>query len=195
MFRYAVAAVVFLNELLWTLFRHFSLHVPVRENLPLHLCDLSFFILLLGLVRPTDRLADLAYFLGVPGALLAMFFPSIPETGAVGALAVFRFYLTHGAIFLTGFYLTFGRSYFPPYRSALISFVVLHLYALLLFPVNMALRTNYLYLFAIPDSVPASIRSLPHWGYIATSSIFFFAIFSLLWLAFPLVQRRRRRSE
>ena len=105
----ALFVVVLVNEGAWFAYRHFAVGMPLAENLPLHLCDLSVFALLTGLATGWRPFAEWAYYPGVVGALLAVVFPAVSETGAIRAVAEVRYFVTHIALVGAGFYFTFGR--------------------------------------------------------------------------------------
>ena len=81
MFRVSVFTLVLVNESAWFCYRHFVAGIPIIENLPLHLCDISVFVMFAALVTDNRRLAELSYFPGVAGALLAVCLPAISESG------------------------------------------------------------------------------------------------------------------
>lgn len=188
--RWTLFSIVFVNEVWWFLFSLWCLDYPFQYNLPLHLCDFSIIVLLIGLATRRRIFCDLAYFVGVPGAALAILFPDIAEVGGIQSIAIARFFVTHIALFGIGFYLTFGIRYYPSYWRAIISFVVIHLYALLLTPVNLWLDTNYFFLRSPAASAPAFLQAFPHWAYIGAFMLFFFVVISLLWIPFGVISRR-----
>ena len=118
-FRIALFIGVLINEGAWFAYRHFTVGMRLAENLPFHLCGLSVFALLAGLATNQRFFAAWAYFPGVVGALLAVVFPAVSETGAIRPIAEARYFITHIALVGAGFYLTFGRGYHPEAQAIL----------------------------------------------------------------------------
>ena len=177
------------NESAWFLYRHMVFERPVVKNLPLHLCDLSVFIMLFTLVTGRKRLAELSYYMGAVGALLAVCFPAISETGSIRLIAEIRYFITHIALVGVGVYFTFGRGYHPELGAIFRSFGFILLYALLVTPLNLMLDTNYFFTLAAPAQL-GFIHQYPHWLFLAVTSLIFLCAFALLHLPFALQRRR-----
>lgn len=182
-FRAALFVLVFLNEAAWFSYRHFVVELSLIKNLPLHLCDISVFVLLAALVTANRRLAEISYFPGVAGALLAVIVPAISETGAIRTIAEARYFVTHIALVGGGFYLTFGRRYRPPARAIWRSYLAVHVYALLITPINWLLGTNYFFTISPPKQV-AFLQQFPQLVFAAGVSATFLALFSLMYVPF-----------
>ena len=182
-FRIALFVGVLINEGAWFAYRHFTVGMRLAENLPLHLCDLSVFALLAGLATNQRFFAEWAYFPGVVGALLAVIFPAVSETGAIRPIAEARYFITHIALVGVGFYLTFGRAYHPEARAILRIYAAIVGYAILVTPLNLYLNTNYFYTLSAPAEV-RFIHAFPHWFFLGAVSATFLAAFGLLYLPF-----------
>ena len=189
LFRAALFIVVAANEIAWFSYRHVAGAIPFAKNLPLHLCDLSVFIMLFTLVTGRKRLAELSYYMGAVGALLAVCFPAISETGSIRLIAEIRYFITHIALVGVGVYFTFGRGYHPELGAIFRSFGFILLYALLVTPLNLMLDTNYFFTLAAPGQL-AFIHQYPHWLFLAVTSLIFLCALALLHLPFALQRRR-----
>ena len=193
-FRLALFALVLVNELGWFAYRHFVVGIPIADNLPLHLCDLSVFVLFAGLATGGRLWSELAYYAGVVGALLAVCFPAISETGSIRLIAEIRYFLTHVALVGAGFYFTFGCRYRPPARAILRSYIAVHLYALAITPLNLYLGTNYFFTLSAPKQL-AFIHAYPHWLFLVAVSAIFLTVFALMHLPFAWQRRDRDRAS
>jgi hypothetical integral membrane protein (TIGR02206 family) len=153
-FRYGILVFITFNEIAWTIYRDIYLDVPIRYNLPLHLCDFAFLVGMIALAMPRNTfLIPICYYIGIGASLLAMLFPEITEEGFIRHIAIARYFFTHIAIFSIGLYLTFGRKYYPTLKDVVYSFLVLLIYMGLIAIINSLLGTNYVYLQKRPDSV------------------------------------------
>ncbi|MGB1893299.1 MAG: TIGR02206 family membrane protein [Candidatus Latescibacterota bacterium] len=182
-FRIALFVGVLINEGAWFAYRHFTVGMRLAENLPLHLCDLSVFALLAGLATDRRFFADWAYFPGVVGALLAVVFPAVSETGAIRPIAEARYFITHIALVGAGFYLTFGCRYYPETKAVLRVYAAILAYAIVVTPLNLYLDTNYFYTLSPPTEVHF-VHAFPHWFFLGAVSATFLAAFGLLHLPF-----------
>ena len=191
-FRIALFAIVLGNEGTWFAYRHFVLAMPRGENLPLHLCDLSVFALLAGIATGWRPFAEWAYYPGVVGALLAVVFPAVSETGAIRAVAEVRYFVTHIALVGAGLYFTFGCGYYPPARAIVRVYLAIAAYAVAVTPLNMYLGTNYFFTISAPKEV-AFIHAYPHWLFLAAVSAIFLAAFGLMHLPFVRMASRNER--
>ena len=189
--RVSLFCVVLLNESAWFLYRHVAAEVPLIDNLPLHLCDISVFVMLLTLATGGRRLAEFSYYAGVTGALLAVCVPAIAESGEIRPIAEIRYFITHIALVGTGFYFTFGRRYYASSGAVLRSYLAVHLYALLITPVNLYLGTNYFFTISAPKV--DVLQQFPHWLLLAVASALFLISFTLLHLPFPWMRGWRIR--
>ena len=48
-FRISLFVLILVNELSWFCYKHFAADLPLARNLPLHLCDLSVFVMFAAL--------------------------------------------------------------------------------------------------------------------------------------------------
>jgi hypothetical integral membrane protein (TIGR02206 family) len=191
--RVSLFVVVLLNESAWFMYRHTAGGVEVVDNLPLHLCDMSVFIMLITLATGNRRVAELSYYAGVTGALIAVVVPAISETGSIRFIAEIRYFLTHIALVGVGFYFTFGRGYHPRFGAVVRSCVAVHLYALLITPINIYLGTNYFFTLSAPKV--GFLHQYPHWFFLVVTSLAFMACFTLLHLPFVWPRRRSRTGS
>ena len=190
-FRISLFVLILVNELSWFCYRHFSADLPLSRNLPLHLCDLSVFVMFAALATGKRLFAELSYYPGVVGALLAVWLPVISEAEAIRLIAEIRYFLTHIALVGVGFYLTFGCHYKPPLRAVFRSYLAILIYALAITPLNLYLGTNYFFTLSAPKEIAFALE-YPHWLYVAVVSSIFLIVFCLMHLPFVEAQKRRQ---
>tara|TARA_Y100001960_G_C14631747_1_gene806151 strand:+ start:337 stop:1056 length:720 start_codon:yes stop_codon:yes gene_type:complete len=180
---------VLLNESWWFVYRCTVGGVAVVDNLPLHLCDISAFVMLITLASGNRRLAELSYYAGVTGALLAVAIPAVSETGSIRNIAIARYFVTHIALVGVGFYFTFGRGYHPRFGAVVRSYLCVHLYALVITPVNLLLGTNYFFTLSAPNV--EFFHHCPHWIFLMVTSMAFLTSFVVMHLPFVWLGRRQ----
>ena len=193
-FRGGVFVAICANEAARVFYRHQVLQIPLVDNLPLHLCDLSVIIMLYTLATNRSWTGELSYYMGAVGALLAVCMPAISETGNIRLLAEIRYFLTHIWLVGVGVYFTFGSRYYPGRGAVWRSYGFVHLYALLITPLNLMMETNYFFTISAPQQL-AFIHRYPHWLFLVVASLIFLAVFNLLYLPFAVRARRQANTR
>lgn len=131
-----------------------------QTGLPLHLCSMMGLLTLPMLLSGRPLLWHLALYLGLPGATMALLFPSVVLTPwpLVTALS---FYALHAGLViapLMPFYL--GRRPFA--RGAVEAGVCVLIAGLVMIAVNNLLDSNYMFVnWAVPGT---PLESISHWG-------------------------------
>ena len=115
-----------------------------RTGLPLHLCSLTGLITLPALATENRTLWQMTVYLGMPGALLALLFPSVVET-PWPQLTALAFHTMHALVFLTPL-LPLGLGWQPDAAGALRSWLAVMVLGLGVLAVNALLGSNYLFL-------------------------------------------------
>jgi len=123
-----------------------------REAIPLHLCSLSAIAAFLAAMGERRWTVDFLWYLGLPGAMLALVFPA-PASSAHQAAFTASYYVTHLMIVLIPLALIAQGAAPHPGRAA---WMMLNLQgvALCAFAVNSALGTDFLFLSAPPAGTP-----------------------------------------
>lgn len=123
-----------------------------REALPLHLCSLSALCALALPAAGGQGRLDFLFYLGMPGALLALLFPA-PALSRWQALLDASYYTTHALILVMPLAcLAAGRRIRR--GRALRLFCTMQGVALCAYAVNLRLGTDYLFLMAPPAGTP-----------------------------------------
>ncbi len=122
--------------------------LPLAEHLPLHLCGMSATLGAFMLWWRSYRLYEVLYFWGTGGAIIALLTPDILQ--AFPHPDFLLFFLSHGLALLAVMFATLVMGFRPRPKSLLIVFPVTAAYALLMYPVNLLLGSNYLFLIAKP---------------------------------------------
>ena len=115
-----------------------------RTGLPLHLCSLTGLIILPALTSENRTLWQMTVYLGMPGALMALLFPSVVET-PWPQLTALAFHTMHALVFLAPL-LPLGLGWRPDAGGALCSWLAVMVLGLAVLAVNALLGSNYLFL-------------------------------------------------
>jgi len=164
----------------WYQITHRLLSFP--GHMPLELCDLSLVLVILALLSLNKLVFDLAYYLALGGATMALVTPNLwepfPSFGTV------QFFVAHGLTVAGVLFLVWSGLGRPRPGSIGRAFIGLNIFASLVGVFNALFHTNYMYLSAKP--LNASLLDLlgPWPWYIGVCEIVGLSIFVLLYLPF-----------
>lgn len=150
----------------------------VDNALPLHLCDLAAIICGFALLTRHPLLCELAYFWGLAGTLQGLLTPNLPYD--LPHPVYFSFFLQHGVVVITALLLPLGLGWRPRTGGARYAFIWVILYAAIIYPVNLALQTNFAFLLEKPGEASLLDIMPAHPWYIlwliALAGVFFFLL-------------------
>jgi hypothetical integral membrane protein (TIGR02206 family) len=156
--------------------------LTVWDAVPLQLCDLLLLISILALVTRHRLACELLYYWAGAGTLMAILTPDL-DTGFPEP-AFFVFFGLHGLVIAAAALLTLGLGLHPRPGSVLRTFALTNAYAAIVFAVNLAFGTNFLYLRAKP-SAPTVLDLFGQWpNYLLAGEMLALAIFVCLGLPF-----------
>lgn len=120
------------------------------DFVPLQLCDLAIFVAVYALLTLRPLAAELLYFWGGAGTLIAMLTPDLAY--AFPAWEFVFFFGLHAAVVLSTAVVTFGFDRRPRPRAALRVFWITNAYAAAVGVVNVMTGANFMYLRAKPQA-------------------------------------------
>jgi len=134
--------------------------LPLRDNLPLHICGASIVLGAIMLWRRSYQLFEVVYFWGIGGTLAALFTPDLLE-GFPHPLFLL-FFAGHGFSLSAVAFGALVCDFRPRPASVAMALGVTGIYAALIFAVNLLLGSNYLYLMHKPAQ-PSIVDFLGPW--------------------------------
>jgi len=120
----------------------------IRDFLPLHLCNISYFICILVLLNKKKWMFEWTLLLGMPAALNALITPEL--IWGSSNWSVFEYYFMHGTLILVPLYLMFVINYKLRILSWWKTFLRAQIAFLIVFLLNLILGTNYMFLLSKP---------------------------------------------
>jgi hypothetical integral membrane protein (TIGR02206 family) len=185
---YGLAAALVLNQVILLIYALW-LGLPIKEHLPLQLCDWAMLTCLAALLRRHRLAYELAYFWGLAGTLQAVLTPDL-EYGFPN-LGFILFSIAHSGIIVAILFLTLGLGMRPTLRSLWRAFLGVQVYAAVTVLLNLWLDTNYGYLLRKPAR-PSLLDFLGPWPwYLASLEVVALALFFLFYAPFALGHRLR----
>jgi hypothetical integral membrane protein (TIGR02206 family) len=154
-----------------------------KSLLPFHMCTAMTYVMAYAFLTGNRRLYPLVYFLGIGGAIQAII---TPDAGLYG-FPHFRFFdslLSHGGLVLGGFWVVLVEGVRPSLRDLTRIIIGLNIYALLIYFLNLALGSNYLYVNGKVE-VDSAMNFMPEWPYyILVLEVLVILVFGLMYLPF-----------
>jgi hypothetical integral membrane protein (TIGR02206 family) len=161
--------------------------------LPFHLCTVTIYLTAFVLFTRNQRAYEVAYFWATGGTLQALVTPDVyfdfPHP------AFLSFFAGHGTVIVAIAYATFVFGLRPRLRSIPRAMGVTAAYAAVMFLVNLALDTNFLYLMAKPGQ-PSILDWLGPWPWYLLGLAGVALASMVVWtLPFVVANRLRRRHH
>jgi len=120
----------------------------VQDFLPLHLCNISYFICILVLLNKKQWMYEWALLLALPSALNALITPEL--IWGSSNWHIFEYYFMHGSLILVPLYLMFVMNYKLRILSWWKTFLRAQIVFVIVFSLNLILDTNYMFLLSKP---------------------------------------------
>lgn len=120
--------------------------------LPLHICGMMGLLTAPMLFSNIWMLQEFYVYIGVPGALLALCFPSVMRSEHQSLMDM-AFYSLHALIVVAGVVSFYKYRYLRP-RTAIVVFFLSVAFMVIVYAMNMLLNTNYMFLRAAPQNTP-----------------------------------------
>jgi len=150
--RWTLAGLLVINELFWHAWHIYYGIWTVKALLPLNLCNLMVFTSAWTLVSKNQLGYEVIYLLGIPAAAQVLITPALGPYGYPHVL-FFQIFISHGGVVLAALYLTLGERMRPrSWRSVWRVAGWTMLYALIIFWLNQAIGSNYLFLAYKPPA-------------------------------------------
>jgi hypothetical integral membrane protein (TIGR02206 family) len=188
--RWSMAIVLWLDEASWHIWNLYWGHWSVAQ-LPLHICSLLIWLAGFMLILKNYRIYEFAYFIGIGGAMQALL---TPDGGIYGFphFRIFQTMISHGLLLTSAIYMTTVEGFRPTWKSFWRVVVGLNIYAVVIYPINLLLGTDFLYINSKPATA-SLLDALPRWPYyLIYMELIGLVIFLLLYLPFIIRDGRAR---
>lgn len=189
--RFTLAGVILVGQLAWHAWSIATGTWTIQYHLPFHLCAIFTWVSFYMLLSKNYDVYELAYFLGVGGALQVIITPEagqygLPHFRAVQTLTV------HGAIVTAGLYMTIVEGFRPYWTSIKKVFIYLNIYGVVITGVNLILGSNYLYTLRKPDTASLMDVLGPWPWYLVSLELIAGLLFLLMYLPFFIKDQREK---
>ncbi|NPC94569.1 TIGR02206 family membrane protein [Bacillus sp. WMMC1349] len=158
-----------------------------RYSVPLHLSDLSVYLVIVLLLTKNINLFKFLYFAGLGSALQAMVTPDLGRYG-FPHFRYFEFFISHGIVVLSCLFMIAAEKYKPTVRSLWMTFLIVNVYGGMIFLLNRLLQSNYMYLMKKPGGGASLLDVLGPWPWYILSAeavtiVFFYLLYMPFWIS------------
>ncbi len=151
-------------------------------QLPLQLCDLTYFFIAIVLLARNGALFDVAYYWSLAGSTMALLTPNL--IGHFPSLSTVQFFIWHGLAVSATLYLVWSGQMRPRRTSVLRAMIAVNLLALFDGFFDAVFKTDYMYLGSKPQSVSLLSYMGPWPWYVLAAEPVALALFLLLYWPF-----------
>lgn len=194
--RWTIAIILWVNEALFHLWHIYYGSWNIQEHIPLHACSVLIWLSGFMLIKKNKTIYEFAYFMGIAGALQALFTPDIGIYG-FPHYRFFQTFISHGLLVTAAIYMTTVEGFRPTWKSLLRVIVWMNVYMVVVLGINSLIGSNYLFVSRKPPG-PTLLDALPEWPvYLLYIEGLGFVMYLLLYLPFFLKDsiRRLRRQR
>ena len=168
---------------------------PLKDCLPLHLCDLASYIGAYALITRRPLPSELIYFWGLAGTLQALVTPASLGT-PFPSIPFFLYFAHHSTIVITAIFVVAGRRDFPRPKAVIRMMLWTQVYAISIGTINFILGSNYAFLREKPSASASLMDLLGPWPwYILSMQLVALIFFTLLYLPFYPHNRRLVKNK
>ncbi len=161
-------------------------------NLPFQLCSISLYLCTIMLITKSYRIFEVAFFVSMSGALIAMITPEL--FFGFPHFRFYQFFIAHIAIVISCFYMVWIEEYIPTFSSLIKSFITLNIIAVFVYIINKLLGSNYMFLTQKPQNASPIDYLGPYPWYILSLELIAFVLFSVIY-GIIVILRKSKQEE
>ncbi|KXK36355.1 MAG: TIGR02206 family membrane protein [Saprospiraceae bacterium] len=183
-YRYMVYISVFAasTQLFKVFYRVYNGTFNPTEDFPLHLCNLMVILLPFTMIFKWRKLWGITFFWIMIGCAQSIFTPTLTES--MPHYEAVRYWVIHSAIILGALYGIYAFGWTITWKDTIRSILGMNILAAILFPINLVLHSNYMYLNAKPPGTTFYDLLGPWPGYIIWLEVLVNGLFTLVLIPF-----------
>ena len=162
--RYAMAFVMIISEMsyFWRLVGITSLNPNPVDHLPITVCGWAVIFCSYMVIGKSQSLFDIAYFWLFSGTVFALVTPTVITYTGPTRFRYYQFWIEHTMGYISIFYMMFVHKMRPTVKSAVKSYALFFVLAVVAFAANRIIGPGANYLFmARPEDTPSILDILP----------------------------------
>ncbi len=156
----------------------------IQTMLPLHMCAVLIWSSSYMLITKNYTIYEMVYFIGLGGAMQAVLTPADAADYNFPHFRIMQTFIAHGLLINIAIYMTVVEGFRPTLQSFKRVFIWTNIYMVIIFFLNLAIGSNYLFI-AYKPNFPTLLDMLAPWPwYILELEAIGFAIFFILYIPF-----------
>jgi hypothetical integral membrane protein (TIGR02206 family) len=193
--RWAFAIAIVVNETslhIWSLYWGIW---DIQTMLPLHMCAVLIWSSAYMLIKRNYTIYEMVYFIGLGGAMQAVLTPADAAAYNFPHFRIMQTFIAHGLLINIALYMTIVEGFRPTLQSFKRVFIWTNIYMVIIFFLNLAIGSNYLFI-AYKPNFPTLLDMLAPWPwYIAELEVIGFSIFFILYIPFLIKDWRTKQQQ
>jgi len=167
----------------------------IQTMLPLHMCAVIIWLSSYMLVTKNYSIYEFVYFMGLGGAMQAVLTPADAAAYNFPHFRIMQTFIAHGLLINIAIYMTLVEGFRPTLQSFKRVFIWTNIYMVVIFFLNLAIGSNYLFIAHKPTDIPTLLDMLAPWPwYILELEAIGFAIFFILYIPFLIKDWRAKQQ-
>jgi hypothetical integral membrane protein (TIGR02206 family) len=167
----------------------------IQTMLPLHMCAVIIWLSAYMLITKNYNIYEFVYFMGLGGAMQAVLTPADAAAYNFPHFRIMQTFIAHGLLINIAIYMTVVEGFRPTLQSFKRVFIWTNIYMLVIFFLNLAIGSNYLFIAYKPTNIPTLLDMLAPWPwYILELEAIGFAIFFILYIPFLIKDMRAKQQ-
>ena len=163
-----------------------------KTDLPLDICNVLALALPFLMWRPSRRVQEVAYFWILAGTIQAVLTPHLFE--GFPHFTFVKYWTVHGGLIVYAVFATVAFGFYPGWKSLWRSFLLVQVYLVALYFINLALGSNYAYIMGKPPTASALDFLGPYPWYLLVGEAIAVVFFVLVYLPVHFSQNITRKG-
>ncbi|MEE9439312.1 MAG: TIGR02206 family membrane protein [Saprospiraceae bacterium] len=173
-----LSCAVYFTQLFKVFFRMYLGNFDHTVDLPLHLCNMLPLFMIIALFLKSRLLLSIIFFWILAGTVQSNITPDLKNV--LPHYEAIRYWVVHMWLPILAVYTTYVLGFRYTYKDALRSAICLNVIAAIVYPINLLLGSNYLYLMAKPNADTIYNYLGPWPWYIISLELVMFVLFTLI---------------
>jgi hypothetical integral membrane protein (TIGR02206 family) len=164
----------------------------IENSIPIHLCDVVGLIAPIAILTHRRVFRAILYYWGIGLSTQAIFTPELQE--GLAGLTFWVFWIPHGMIIVLAIYDLAAFRYRPNWKDYAVAAGTLAVFVAMVFPLNIWLNVNYVYVGQGRPGQPSVVDFLGPWPFrVLKMTLGVLLVFALMTLPFEIARRVQRK--
>ncbi len=163
------ACILLLNMLIYTSTNVYYGIFDYKIHLPLHLCFISNYLFIYGILFKNEKVLKLTFFLSFIGPIPAILWPELPS--CFDYYKFWEYFTSHHIFIILSFFSYYALNYKVEFKNFIQTFIFTNILIFLMMPFNYFFQMNYIYSSQIPPYIVATYPFLKYFNPLITIEV------------------------